>query len=157
MKRLREQSKRACHGFKVQHNPSIIEGKPPEHSAGIATLTGRQLRKRPRGRRPVVTQGILIRCISLIDAAAKIAIVILLKRFQSERDQRTRPYQSGFLPGRGCTDPMHNLRRTLEQHCSFCVRFRGQGLPMADNGGGRYAPQTLEAGQGVLLVDQDEG
>ncbi len=39
----------------------------------------------------------------------------------------------------------------------FCVRFRGQGLPMADNGGGWNAPQTLEVDQGVLLVDQGEG
>ncbi len=54
------------------------------------------------------------RGISLIDVAAKVFGVILLKRFQSERDPRTRPYQSGFRPGRGCTDQMHNLRRTLE-------------------------------------------
>ncbi len=30
-------------------------------------------------------------------------------------------------------------------------------LPMADNGGGWNVPQTLEADQGVLLVDQGEG
>ncbi len=52
---------------------------------------------------------------------------------------------------------MQNICRTLEQRLSFCVRFPGQGFPMADNGGGRFAPQTLEAGQGVLLVDRDEG
>ncbi len=79
------------------------------------------------------------------------------QQFQPEMVQRTRPNQSGFRPGRGCTDPTHNLRCTLEQRWSFCVRFRGQGLPMADNGGGLYAPQTLEAGQGVLPVGQDEG
>ncbi len=73
--------------------------------------------------------------------------------------------------GRECTDRMHNLRRTLMQHWSFelptvsCLvdfassfdsvgRFRG--LPMADNGGGWNAPETLGAFQGVLLVDQDE-
>ncbi len=55
------------------------------------------------------------RGIGLIDVAAKAFGVILLKRFQSERDQRIRPNQSGFMPGRGCTDQMHNLRRTLEQ------------------------------------------
>ncbi len=54
------------------------------------------------------------RGISLIDVAAKVFGVILLKRFQSERNQCTRPNQSGFRPGRGCTDQMHNLRRTLE-------------------------------------------
>ncbi len=56
------------------------------------------------------------RGISLIDAAAKVYGIILVKRFQFERDQRTRPNQSGFRPGRGCTDQMHNL---LEQRWSF--------------------------------------
>ncbi len=59
------------------------------------------------------------RGISLIDVAAKVFGVILLKRFKSERDQRTRPSQSGLRPGRGCTDQMHNLRHTLEQRWSF--------------------------------------
>ncbi len=39
------------------------------------------------------------RGISLINVAAEVFGVILLKRFQSERDQRTRPNQSGFRPG----------------------------------------------------------
>ncbi len=39
------------------------------------------------------------RGISLIDVGAKVFGVILLKRFQYERDQRTRPNQSGFRPG----------------------------------------------------------
>ncbi len=56
------------------------------------------------------------RSICLIDVSAKVFSVILLKKFQSERHQRTRPYQSGFMPGRGCTDQMYNLRRTLEEH-----------------------------------------
>ncbi len=43
----------------------------------------------------------------------------ILKRFQSERDQRTCPNQSGFRPGHRCTDQVHNLRRTLEQRLSF--------------------------------------
>ncbi len=55
----------------------------------------------------------------IIDVAAKGVGVTLLKRFQYERDQRTRPNQSGFMPGRGCTDQMHNLRRILEQRRSF--------------------------------------
>ncbi len=59
------------------------------------------------------------RDISWIDIAAKVFGVILLKRFQYERDQRTRPNQSGFGPGRGCTDQMHNLRHTLEQRWNF--------------------------------------
>ncbi len=37
----------------------------------------------------------IYRGISLIDAAAKIFGIILFKSFQSERDQRTRPNQSG--------------------------------------------------------------
>ncbi len=59
------------------------------------------------------------RGIRLIDAAAKVFGVVLLKRFQSERDQCTRPNQSDFRPGRGCTDQMRNLRQTLEQRWSF--------------------------------------
>ncbi len=59
------------------------------------------------------------RDISLIDVAAKVFGVILLKRFQYERDQRTRPNQSGVRPGRGCTDQMHNRRRALEQRWRF--------------------------------------
>ncbi len=57
--------------------------------------------------------------ISLIDIAVKVFGVILHKRFQYERDQRTRPSQSGFRCGRGCADQMHNLRHTLEQRWSF--------------------------------------
>ncbi len=35
---------------------------------------------------------------------------------------------------------------------------REQGLPIADNGGGWNAPpKTLEADQGILRVDHDEG
>ncbi len=59
------------------------------------------------------------RGISLMGVAAKGFGVILFKRSQSERDQRTRPNQSDFRPGRGCMDQMHNLRRTLEQRWSF--------------------------------------
>ncbi len=86
------------------------------------------------------------RGISLIDVAAEVFGVILLKRFQSERDQRTQPNRSGFRSGRGCTDQIHNLRRTLEQRWSFqqatvmCfVDFASafdsvlQRLPMADS------------------------
>ncbi len=58
------------------------------------------------------------RGISLIDVAPKVFGVNLLKRFQSQRDQRTRPNQSSFRSGRGCTDQMHNPRRTLEQRWS---------------------------------------
>ncbi len=53
------------------------------------------------------------RGISLIDVAKKVLSVILLKRFQYERDQRTRPNRRGY------TDQMHNLSRTLEQRWSF--------------------------------------
>ncbi len=37
---------------------------------------------------------------SLVDVALKVFVVILLKRFQSEKDQYTHPNQSGFRPGR---------------------------------------------------------
>ena len=55
------------------------------------------------------------RGISLIDVAAKVFTVLLLRRFQEERDLRTRRTQAGFRPGRGCTDQIFNLRRTLEE------------------------------------------
>ncbi len=38
------------------------EGKQRGHYSGIATLTGRQLQKRPRGQRPVLIQVSSIRC-----------------------------------------------------------------------------------------------
>ncbi len=59
------------------------------------------------------------RGISFVDVVAYGFGVIFLKRFKSERDQRTRPNQNGFRAGRGFTDQMHNLRRTLEQRWSF--------------------------------------
>ncbi len=55
------------------------------------------------------------RAISLIDVAAKVFGVILLRRLQLERDQRTHLNQSGLRPGQVCTNQMYNLRRTLEQ------------------------------------------
>jgi len=55
------------------------------------------------------------RGISLTDVAAKIFTIILLRRFQLEKDRRTRPNQCGFRPGCGCTDKLFTLRRTMEQ------------------------------------------
>lgn len=74
--------------------------------------------------RPVFKKGDKKDCanyrgISLIDVAAKIFSIILLKRFQTERDRRIRPNQSGFRPGRGCTDQIFILRRVLEHRWSF--------------------------------------
>ena len=59
------------------------------------------------------------RGISLIDVAAKIFAILLLKRFQPQRDLRTRPNQCGFRPGRGCTDQIFTLRRVLEHRWSY--------------------------------------
>ncbi len=59
------------------------------------------------------------RGLGLIDVAVKVFGVILLKRFQSEKEQYNRPNDSGFRPGRECTDRTQNLRRTLMQHLSF--------------------------------------
>ncbi|CAE1309458.1 unnamed protein product [Acanthosepion pharaonis] len=53
------------------------------------------------------------RGISLLNVAAKTFAVLLLKRFQTARDARTRPTQCGFRPGKGCVDQIFNLRRTL--------------------------------------------
>ncbi len=80
-----------------------------------------------------------------------------------KRNQRTRPKQSGLWPECGCTDQMHNLRRTLEHRWSFqqatasLFNFVLQGPPMVDNDRGWNDPQTIGADQGALLVDQDEG
>ncbi len=54
------------------------------------------------------------RGISVLDIMAKVFISVLLRRFQSVRDQRTCPIQSGFHPGRSCIDHIFNVRRTLE-------------------------------------------
>lgn len=59
------------------------------------------------------------RGISLIDVASKIFSVVLLRRFQSIRDQRTRPNQAGFRRGRGCVDQIFSLRRILEQRWCY--------------------------------------
>ncbi len=51
-----------------------------------------------------------------IDVAAEAFDVSRLNGFQANRDQLTRSNQHGVKLGRGCTDKMHNLRHTLEQH-----------------------------------------
>ncbi len=56
------------------------------------------------------------RGVSMVDITAKVFDAILLKRFHPERDQRTCFNQCGFRPGRGCTELIHSLRRTLELH-----------------------------------------
>ena len=59
------------------------------------------------------------RGISLIVVVAKAFAVLLLWRFQRDRDLRTRPSQSGFRPGRGCVDQIFSLQRTLEQRWAY--------------------------------------
>ncbi|BHF83999.1 hypothetical protein SprV_0902714900 [Sparganum proliferum] len=59
------------------------------------------------------------RCISLIDVAAKIFAIVLLRRFQAVRDSRTRPNQAGFRAARGCADQIFTLRRILEFRHSY--------------------------------------
>lgn len=59
------------------------------------------------------------RGISLIDVAAKVFAVVLLNRFSTVRDTRTRPNQGGFRRGRGCVDQIFTLRRTLEHRYKF--------------------------------------
>ncbi|BHF81512.1 hypothetical protein SprV_0802464300 [Sparganum proliferum] len=59
------------------------------------------------------------RGISLIDVAAKIFAIVLLRRFQAVRDSRTRPNQAGFRAGRGCADQIFTLRRILEFRHSY--------------------------------------
>ncbi|BHF65507.1 E3 ubiquitin-protein ligase huwe1 [Sparganum proliferum] len=84
---------------------------------------------------PILKKGDKTRCenyrgISLIDVAAKIFAIVLLRRFQAVRDSRTRPNQAGFRAGRGCADQIFTLRRILEFRHSYqqptavcCVDF----------------------------------
>ncbi len=44
---------------------------------------------------------------------------VLPRRFQTARDQHTRPTQSGFRSRRSCVDHIFNLRRTLEIRHSY--------------------------------------
>ncbi|VDN12887.1 unnamed protein product [Dibothriocephalus latus] len=46
------------------------------------------------------------RGISYMEIATKIFAIVLLGRFQSVRDSRTRPNQAGFRAGRGCVDQL---------------------------------------------------
>jgi hypothetical protein len=59
------------------------------------------------------------RGISLIDIAGKIFSALLLNRFQSFRDGRTRVNQAGFRRGRGCSDQIFSLRRLLEHRYRY--------------------------------------
>nr|VZI26909.1 unnamed protein product [Spirometra erinaceieuropaei] len=59
------------------------------------------------------------RGISLIDVAAKIFAIVLLRRFRAVRDSRTRPNQAGFPAGRGCADQVFSLRGILEFRHSY--------------------------------------
>ncbi|BHF74169.1 hypothetical protein SprV_0401725300 [Sparganum proliferum] len=73
---------------------------------------------------PILKKGDKTRCenyrgISLIDVAAKIFAIVLLRRFQAVRDSRTRPNQAGFRAGRGCADQIFTPRRILEFRHSY--------------------------------------
>ncbi|BHF82574.1 hypothetical protein SprV_0802571200 [Sparganum proliferum] len=59
------------------------------------------------------------RGINLIDVAAKVIAIVLLRRFQAVRYSRTRPNQARFRAGRGCADQIFTLRRILEFHHSY--------------------------------------
>ncbi|BHF64137.1 hypothetical protein SprV_0200713600 [Sparganum proliferum] len=54
------------------------------------------------------------RGISVVEVAAKIFAIVLLRRFQAVWDSRTRPDQAGFRAGRGCADQIFTLRRILK-------------------------------------------
>ncbi|BHF80145.1 hypothetical protein SprV_0702326900 [Sparganum proliferum] len=73
---------------------------------------------------PILKKGDKTRCenyrdICLIDVAAKIFAIVLLRRFQTVCDSRTRPNQAGFRAGRGCADQIFTLRRILEVRHSY--------------------------------------
>jgi hypothetical protein len=60
------------------------------------------------------------RGISLMDMATKVFSMILLKRFEEARDERTRENQCGYRKGRGCTDQVFTLHLILQQ----CERYK---------------------------------
>ncbi|BHF60837.1 hypothetical protein SprV_0100380600 [Sparganum proliferum] len=65
---------------------------------------------------PVLKRGDKTRCenyrgISLIDVAAKIFAIVLLRQFQAVNDSGTRPNQAGFRTGHGCEYQAFTLRR----------------------------------------------
>nr|VZI27674.1 unnamed protein product [Spirometra erinaceieuropaei] len=73
---------------------------------------------------PILKKGDKTSCenyrdISLIEVAAKIFAIVLIKRFQAVRDSRTRPNQAGFRAGRGCADQIFTLKGILEFHHSY--------------------------------------
>nr|VZI38959.1 unnamed protein product [Spirometra erinaceieuropaei] len=68
---------------------------------------------------PILKKGDKTRCenyrgISLIDVAAKIFAIVLLRVFQAVRDSRVRPNQASLRAGLECTDQILALRRILE-------------------------------------------
>nr|VZI37974.1 unnamed protein product [Spirometra erinaceieuropaei] len=73
---------------------------------------------------PILKKGDKTRCencrrISLNDVAAKVLAIVLLRRFQTVRDSRTRPNQAGFRGGCGCADQIFTRRRILEFRHSY--------------------------------------
>ena len=59
------------------------------------------------------------RGISLISLACKIVENVILCRFRTERDQRTRENQAGFRASRGCADQISTLRSILESRHEY--------------------------------------
>ncbi|BHF64302.1 hypothetical protein SprV_0200730400 [Sparganum proliferum] len=73
---------------------------------------------------PVLNKGDKTRCkkyrgISLVDVAAKMFVIVLLRRFQAAGDSRARPSQAGFRAGHRCADQVFTLRRILKFHHSY--------------------------------------
>ena len=58
--------------------------------------------------------------ISLMDMATKVFAMILFKRFEEPRDERTHENQCKFRRGRGCTDRIFTLHLILQQ----CERYK---------------------------------
>ncbi|CAE1265760.1 unnamed protein product [Acanthosepion pharaonis] len=94
------------------------------------------------------------RGISLLDVAAKTFAVLLLKRFQTARDARTRPTQCGFRPGKGCVDQIFNLRHTTNgpvlHRLRSCVQFGRSRCTVETYAGGRHPCEIASPYPGVL-------
>nr|VZI19895.1 unnamed protein product [Spirometra erinaceieuropaei] len=100
---------------------------------------------------PIPKKGGKMRCgnyrgISLIDVAAKIFAIVLLRRFQAVRDSRTRPSQAGFRAGRGCADQPFGIRSgVLQSRILSPILFNYVidwilGKALREGGGVEFAP-----------------
>ncbi|VDM02452.1 unnamed protein product [Schistocephalus solidus] len=95
------------------------------------------------------------RGISLIDVAAKIFAIVLLRRFQVVRGSRTRPNQAGFHAGHGCVEYIQTIL------CVLWSVTRGidiiGALALQTRSMGWYSPLNLFHPQPAMLAQMLSG